>query len=82
MIETDRISDYLRQLTPQARSNLLIELERLEASGAAVPRRSAAPGKLARGVSQKQENASARRQSIAAFLQSGGVAAGRWRART
>jgi hypothetical protein len=37
MIQTDRISDYLRQLTPQARSSLLIELERLEACGAEVP---------------------------------------------
>jgi len=37
MIQADRIGDYLRQLTPQARSSLLIELERLEACGAAVP---------------------------------------------
>jgi hypothetical protein len=37
MIQTDRIGDYLRQLTPQARSSLLIELERLEACGADVP---------------------------------------------
>jgi hypothetical protein len=37
MIQADRIGDYLRQLTPQARSCLLIELERLEACGAEVP---------------------------------------------
>jgi hypothetical protein len=37
MMEADRIGDYLRQLTPQARSSLLIELERLEACGAEVP---------------------------------------------
>jgi hypothetical protein len=37
MIQTDRISSYLQQLTPQARSSLLIELERLEACGAEVP---------------------------------------------
>jgi hypothetical protein len=36
MMQADRIGDYLRQLTPQARSNLLIELERLEACGAEV----------------------------------------------
>jgi hypothetical protein len=37
MIQTGRIDSYLQQLTPQARSNLLIELERLEACGAEVP---------------------------------------------
>jgi hypothetical protein len=37
MIQGDRIGEYLRQLTPQARSSLLVELERLEACGAAVP---------------------------------------------
>jgi hypothetical protein len=37
MTQSDHIADYLRQLTPQARSNLLIELERLEACGAAIP---------------------------------------------
>jgi len=37
MIQADRIGDYLGQLTPQARSSLLIELERLDACGAAVP---------------------------------------------
>jgi hypothetical protein len=37
MIQADRIDDYLRQLTPQARSCLLIELERLEACGSEVP---------------------------------------------
>lgn len=36
MIQADRIGEYLRQLTPQARSSLLIELERLEACGAEV----------------------------------------------
>ena len=30
MIQTGRIDSYLQQLTPQARSSLLIELERLE----------------------------------------------------
>jgi flagellin-specific chaperone FliS len=37
MIQPDRIREYLRQLTPQARSSLLIELERLEACGTEVP---------------------------------------------
>jgi hypothetical protein len=37
MIEPDRIEDYLQRLTPQARSNLLTELERLEVCGAAMP---------------------------------------------
>jgi hypothetical protein len=37
MIQADRIDDYLQQLTPQARSCLLIELERLEACGTEVP---------------------------------------------
>ena len=37
MIQADRILDYLRQLTPQARSCLLVELERLEACGTEVP---------------------------------------------
>ena len=37
MIQADRIGEYLRQLTPQARSSLLVELERLEACGAAIP---------------------------------------------
>lgn len=37
MNHADRIGDYLRRLTPQARSSLLIELERLEACGAQVP---------------------------------------------
>ncbi len=37
MIQADRIGDYLRELTPQARSCLLIELERLEACGTEVP---------------------------------------------
>jgi hypothetical protein len=37
MIQADGMDDYLRQLTPQARSCLLIELERLEACGNEVP---------------------------------------------
>jgi hypothetical protein len=37
MTQNDHIEDYLRHLTPQARSSLLIELERLEACGAAIP---------------------------------------------
>ena len=37
MKQVDRIDDYLRQLTPSARSNLLIELERLEVCGADLP---------------------------------------------
>ncbi len=37
MNEPDRIADYLQRLTPLARSNLLIELERLEVCGAAMP---------------------------------------------
>jgi hypothetical protein len=37
MIEADRIADYLRRLTPLARSSLLTELERLEVSGAEMP---------------------------------------------
>jgi hypothetical protein len=35
--EPDRIEDYLRRLNPQARGNLLIELERLELCGAEIP---------------------------------------------
>src|SRR5450631_2963209 len=37
MIQADRIDDYLQRLTPQARSNLLTELERLEVCGAEMP---------------------------------------------
>ncbi len=37
MAQGDQIRDYLRHLTPQARSSLLIELERLEVCGAAIP---------------------------------------------
>jgi hypothetical protein len=37
MIQAERIADYLQQLTPQARSSLLTELERLEVCGAEVP---------------------------------------------
>ncbi len=33
MVQADRIADYLKQLTPLARSNLLSELERLEVCG-------------------------------------------------
>jgi hypothetical protein len=37
MIEADRIQDYLQRLAPLARSNLLTELERLEACGTEMP---------------------------------------------
>ncbi|MGA2998005.1 hypothetical protein [Bradyrhizobium sp.] len=37
MSQGDPIGDYLKQLTAQARSSLLIELERLEACGAELP---------------------------------------------
>jgi hypothetical protein len=37
MTQNEHIENYLRQLTQQARSSLLIELERLEACGAAIP---------------------------------------------
>ena len=37
MMEVDRIGDYLQRLTPQTRSNLLAELERLEVSGTEIP---------------------------------------------
>jgi hypothetical protein len=37
MLQADRIADYLKRLTPQARSNLLNELERLQLCGADVP---------------------------------------------
>ncbi|WP_024515157.1 hypothetical protein [Bradyrhizobium sp. Tv2a-2] len=37
MLPADRIADYLKRLTPQARSNLLNELERLQLCGADVP---------------------------------------------
>jgi hypothetical protein len=37
MIQADRIADYLQRLTPQARSSLLTELERLEVCGAEMP---------------------------------------------
>jgi hypothetical protein len=37
MIQSGQIGDYLRQLTPQARGCLLVELERLEACGTEVP---------------------------------------------
>jgi hypothetical protein len=37
MIQPDRIEDYLRRLTPSARSSLLTELERLEVCGADMP---------------------------------------------
>ena len=36
MMHPDRIDDYLQQLTPSARSNLLTELERLEVCGASM----------------------------------------------
>jgi hypothetical protein len=37
MLQADRIADYLKRLTPQARSNLLNELERLQLCGVEVP---------------------------------------------
>jgi hypothetical protein len=37
MIEVNRIQDYLQRLAPLARSNLLTELERLEACGTEMP---------------------------------------------
>jgi len=37
MTQDDRVGEYLRQLPPEARSSLLVELERLEACGAGVP---------------------------------------------
>jgi len=37
MLQADRIAEYLKRLTPQARSNLLNELERLELCGIDVP---------------------------------------------
>jgi hypothetical protein len=37
MLLVDRIQDFLRRLTPLARSNLLTELERLEVCGAEMP---------------------------------------------
>jgi len=36
-MQTDRIQEYLQRLTPQARSNLLTELERLEVCGHEIP---------------------------------------------
>ena len=37
MLQPDRIDEYLAQLTPQARSSLLTELERLEVCGTEMP---------------------------------------------
>jgi len=37
MTQADRIQDYLKRLTPLARSNLLIELERMEVCGNEIP---------------------------------------------
>src|SRR5437879_1104740 len=37
MIQPDRIQEYLKRLTPLARGNLLIELERLEVCGSEIP---------------------------------------------
>jgi hypothetical protein len=37
MLQANRIADYLKRLTPQARSNLLNELERLQLCGVEVP---------------------------------------------
>ncbi len=36
-MQSDRIQEYLQRLTPQARSNLLTELERLEVCGSEIP---------------------------------------------
>lgn len=46
MMQSDQIGEYLRQLTQQARNSLLIELERLEVCGAAVPGTAAVLEKL------------------------------------
>jgi hypothetical protein len=82
MIQVDRIGDYLRQLTPQAGSCLLIELERLEASGNEVPGAASLLENLRAEFRKSDKNASSHRQSVAAFLQAGGIAASRRRART
>jgi hypothetical protein len=37
MTQADRIQEYLKRLTPLARSNLLIELERMEVCGSEIP---------------------------------------------
>ena len=37
MAQADRIEEYLKKLTPLARGNLLVELERLEVCGAEMP---------------------------------------------
>ena len=37
LIQPDRIQEYLKRLTPLARGNLLIELERLEVCGSEIP---------------------------------------------
>jgi hypothetical protein len=36
-MQSDRVQEYLQRLTPQARSNLLTELERLEVCGSEIP---------------------------------------------
>jgi hypothetical protein len=59
MIQPDRIDEYLRQLTPQARNSLLIELERLEVCGAAMPGAAAILEKL-RAEFRKSGQASSR----------------------
>src|SRR6266478_311737 len=46
MMQADRIADYLQRLTPQARSDLVTELERLEVCGAERPGATAILGKL------------------------------------
>ena len=46
MLQPDPIDRYLAQLTPQARSNLLTELERLEVCGAQMPGAAAILAKL------------------------------------
>jgi hypothetical protein len=46
MLQTDLIWDFLRRLTPLTRSNLLIELQRLEGCGAEIPGSAAIQEKL------------------------------------
>jgi hypothetical protein len=46
MIQVDQLQEYLQRLTPLARSNLLIELERLELCGTEIPGSAALMEKL------------------------------------
>jgi hypothetical protein len=80
MTQSNQIGDYLRHLTPQARSSLLTELERLEVCGAAIPGAAAVLEKL-RGISQRRTDEPSRRQSGAAFFLAAGTDAGRRRCR-